>query len=70
VSPAEVILLAAFAVFWLMEAVCHYLLHNNPGSETISHQTRRIAQALTGRWWHVVVAVPPVLLFLDLEGIL
>jgi hypothetical protein len=68
VSAAEIILLAAFALFWAMEAVCHFILRNAPGSETISHSTRRIAHALTGRWWHLVVVVPPVLLFLDLEG--
>jgi hypothetical protein len=69
-SVWELILYAAFAVFWVAEAVCHFVLHNARGSETISHQTRRIAHALTGRYAHLLLAVPPLLLFLDLEGIL
>jgi hypothetical protein len=68
VSAAEVILWVAFAVFWAMEAVCHYLLRNRPGSETMSHQTRRVAHRLTGPYAHLVLAVPAVLLLADLEG--
>lgn len=67
-SWQEYTLLGSFGIFWVMEAVCHFILHNAAGSETISHQTRRIAQMLTGRYWHFVVAAPALLLFLDLEG--
>lgn len=66
----DVALFAVFGVFWALEAVCHFVLHNTSGNETISHLTRRYAQAFTGRYWHLAVAVPPLLLLLDLEGIL
>lgn len=67
-SVTEVVLLASFAVFWAAEAVCHFVLHNAPGSETISHRARRVAHALTGPYAHLVLALPPLLLLADLEG--
>lgn len=67
-SIAEYVLLASFAVFWIAEAVCHFILHNAPGSETISHRTRRLAHALTGPYAHIVLAIPAALLLADLEG--
>jgi hypothetical protein len=69
-SVVEYLLFAVFAAFWLLEAVCHFVLKNAVGSETISHLSRRLAQKLTGRYWHLVMFVPPLLLFLDLEGLL
>lgn len=69
-SIAEYALFAVFSAFWALEAVCHFVLRNAVGSETISHLSRRLAQQLTGRYWHLVMAVPPLLLFLDLEGLL
>lgn len=67
-SPAEWLLLVSFAIFWVAEAVCHFVLHNAAGSETLSHRTRRVAQALTGPYWHLVTWIPGALLIADLEG--
>lgn len=67
-SPVELVEAIAFVTFWVAEAICHFILHNAAGSETISHRVRRIAQALTGPYWHLVTWVPGVLLVLDLEG--
>jgi hypothetical protein len=70
VHPVEYILFVSFAVFWVCEAVCHFILRNRAGAETISHRTRRIAEILTGKYWHWITWIPGFLLILDLEGLL
>jgi hypothetical protein len=69
VSPVQYALWSAFGLFWVFEAVAHFVL-KNVGAHTISFDARFWAHRLTGRYAHFVLAVPALLLFLDFEGLL
>lgn len=66
-NPVQYVLWAVFAAFWVCELICHLILHNT-SAHTISTDTRLWAHRLTGRYAHLVLAVPPILLLCDLEG--